>query len=555
MTILRSQRALRKELVSNQHGDASATPATPVRERLAGWLQDGATDFRRKPPCFVKNATGLIVSACILAACTYVPFETGRVPERALPVADTAITRGVADLVDTGHPDKVLLAPLTDGNDALAARFRLMERAERSIDIQTFLIKPDTAGALFWLSLYEAAERGVKIRLLYDDVFTSASDAGIATLDAHPNVEIRTFNPLSRNSTVWANFLLDFKRVNRRMHNKSMIVDGAVAVVGGRNIADEYYQIETSNEFADFDLLMAGRPVENLSDAFDLYWNDGWSVPIASFAEGDEERLAAAYDSFLTTKESPEAQIYAKAMASEYVNDLRAGRLQTYTGTAVVVVDDPLKLRTPPGQGPFIAGDKYFNTLLSAKSEVLIFTPYFVPEDYGAKVFETLADRGVRVQIVTNSLAATNHAYVHGGYAPYRERLLSSGVEFYEVRADAPKLVGGSDAGLVLHSKVALVDRRRLFVGSTNIDPRSFRQNTEVGVVIDSPELVANIRSRFDARAPDYVFRVQKADNGALQWTYDGGGRAETFDREPGATAWDKLIAALAYLLPVESQL
>ena len=218
----------------------------------------------------------LLLSSLFLVACTNVPFEIDRPVDRALSTEDTSISRGLSTFIDGGDENTVLMAPLHDGNDGLAARFRLIELAERSIDIKTFLIKPDTAGTLLWLVLYEAAERGVKIRLLYDDVFTSANDASIATLNAHPNVDIRTFNPLSRNSSLAGNFIFDFKRVNRRMHNKAIIVDGVASIVGGRNIADEYYQIETSNEFADFDLLVAGDPVEELSKAFDLFWNDQW---------------------------------------------------------------------------------------------------------------------------------------------------------------------------------------------------------------------------------------------------------------------------------------
>ncbi len=496
-----------------------------------------------------------LIASAILMSCTYVPFDENRTAEFALTKSETRMSRGLETVIGDFSGDKVLMAPLADGNDALAARFRLIEIAERSIDIKTFLIKPDTVGALIWLKLYDAAERGVKIRLLYDDVFTNATDEDIATLDAHPNVEIRTFNPLSRNSTTLGNFLFDFKRVNRRMHNKAMIVDGVVAVMGGRNIADEYYQIATSNEFADFDLLVAGAPVEDLSDAFDLYWNDRWSVRLKNLAKGDDRELKATLQEFLAERASREVDVYRKAMNSDYINDLKAGRLERFLGTAEVVVDDPQKLRTPPGDGPFIIGDKYYNTLLAARDEVLIFTPYFVPENYGAEVFEELVARGVRVRIVTNSLAATNHAYVHGGYAPYRDRLLSSGVEFLEVRADAPEILNGDGAPLVLHSKLAIVDRETLFVGSTNIDPRSIRQNTEVGMVIHSAELARSIQTRFDAISGDYVFSVKKEPEGSLSWTYDNGRRSESFSSEPDASLWNKLVAKLAEWLPVESQL
>ncbi|MDJ0993343.1 MAG: phospholipase D family protein [Dinoroseobacter sp.] len=499
---------------------------------------------------FLALGAGMLVMSC-----TAVPFEPEKPVERALPVEDTRISKTVRSATLGLADDGVLLAPLTDGTDALGARLRLIEQAERSIDLKTFLIKPDIAGALIWLQLYEAAERGVKVRLLYDDVFTSASDDQIATLDAHPNVEIRTFNPLSRNSTTVMNFVLDFGRVNRRMHNKAMIVDGALAIVGGRNIADEYFQIRTKNEFADFDLLVGGGPVAELSEAFDRYWNDEWAVPLQRISEGDDTRLREARALLTTEAFSEEAEIYQNAVNSRYLNDLRSRREPLYTGEARVVVDDPEKLRQPPGKGPFIVGNSFYNTIMRAQSEVLVITPYFVPEQYGADVFADLAARGIRVRVVTNSLAATNHAYVYGGYAPYRDQLLQAGVEFLEVRKDAPALTVGSDVPLVLHSKLAVIDDDVLFVGSTNIDPRSIRQNSEIGMVIESPELSRAILQGIDQGASDYTFQVEPGPNGAPIWRYTGAADDEVYTASPGATGWQKLIAMIAGWLPIEQQL
>lgn len=490
-----------------------------------------------------------------MAACTSVPFESDRAPDRALPPGGTELARVPALLGVDMQSNRIAMAPLPDGNDALGARLRLIEQAQSSIDLKTFLIKPDLAGSLIWVALYDAAERGVKIRLLYDDVFTSASDEEIASLDAHPNVEIRSFNPLSRNSTTAVNFMLDFSRVNRRMHNKAMIVDGAVAIIGGRNIADEYFQIKTSSEFADFDLFVAGGPVRQLAEAFDLYWNDPWSVRIATLEEGDDTLLREALLELRQGSNSEAAEIYRGAVNSVYLQKLEAGQIPTYTGTARVVVDDPAKLRTPPGKGPFAIGDSFYNTLMRAKSDVLVITPYFVPEPYGADVFEGLVARGVRVRIVTNSLAATNHPYVHGGYAPYRDQLLRAGVEFLEVRADAPRLVSGSPTPLVLHSKLAVVDASTLFVSSTNIDPRSIRQNTEIGMVITSRDLAGEILTSVDEDVKDYTFSVELDPDGKLVWRYSGASGQEEFYTEPNASFLQKSIATITGWLPVEQQL
>ncbi len=489
-----------------------------------------------------------------LAGCTGVPFDAPREVSRALP-ADGTLAAETSAALTRGDPKGVALVPLVSGNDALGARLRMIEAAERAIDIKTFLIKPDTAGTLIWLELYAAAERGVRVRLLFDDVFTTARDDQIATLDAHPNVEIRVFNPLSRNSPAAVNFLLDFSRVNRRMHNKAMITDGAFAIVGGRNIADEYYQIGVDHEFADFDLFVAGAPVRDLSSAFDLYWNDPWTLPLSVFVEADDGPLAEALQRFRDRAASEEVEIYRRATESTYLAEVRSGRVPYFDGRARVVVDDPAKLRTPPGKGPFIIGEELYQMMNRARREVLVLTPYFVPENYGAEFFEALVRRGVRVRIVTNSLASTNHPYVHGAYARYRDRLLRAGVEFLEVRSDAAKLTGSAEADLTMHTKLAIVDDRLVFVGSPNLDPRSIRQNTEIGMILDSPELARSIRERVDLVAGDFAFALEAGEDGRTLWRYDGQTGQEIRARDPLASGWRVFVSTVAGWLPIESQL
>jgi putative cardiolipin synthase len=489
----------------------------------------------------------------LLSACTYVPFDA---PRTITMASDPTGSVKAEVFRRTGNdPHKVIVVPLVDGNDALGARLRMIESAQRSIDLKTFLIKPDYAGALVWLALFSAAERGVRVRLLFDDVFTTASDEDIATLNSHPNVQIRTFNPLSRNSTLVGNFLLDFGRVNRRMHNKALVVDGATAIVGGRNIADEYYQINTSHEFADFDLFVGGRPVQQLSDAFDLFWNDKWALPLESLKDGDDTVLREALATFRDQADEVGADIYDRAINSQYLEDINAGRVEVSHAKARVVVDNPDKLRSPPGTGPFVVGEELYQTMNRATKEVLVITPYFVPQDYGATFFEKLVQRGIRVRIFTNSLASTNHAYVHGGYAPYRKRLVAAGVEIYEVRADAPALTGGFDSPLTLHSKLAVVDEKTVFAGSSNVDPRSIRQNSEIGMIFESSNLARQITDRIEGVEKNFTFKVEQTDDGKLQWVYDGSTGREIYNDEPGASAWSKIVATITGWLPVENQL
>ncbi len=486
--------------------------------------------------------------------CTHVPFDSPKESSRAIPADGTRAGRVVSDL--TGHDGQLLaMLPLFDGNDALGARLRMIETAESSIDIQTFLIKPDLAGSLMWLALYSAAERGVKIRLLFDDVFTTARDDQIATLNAHPNVEIRVFNPLSRNSTVAVNFLLDFTRVNRRMHNKVTITDGSYAILGGRNIADEYFSIGTNYDFADFDLFVAGKPVHVLSNTFDAYWNDAWSLPFDAIDDGDIVPLSEAYEQFRKRALDEEVAIYDRALASDYIRWLESGQVPVYYGRANIVVDDIEKLRTPAGTGPFAVGNAFYNSLGRAKKSVIVVTPYFIPEDYGAAYFEQLVRKGIDVSVVTNSLASTNHPYTHGHYARYRKRLLRAGVNFFEVRASVPPSKEGVETPLTLHTKIALIDDAYVFVGSANVDPRSIRQNSEIAMLVRSSSLAKQIKAQLDAALPLYSYSVTLNDSGKLQWVYANIETNAPISKEPSAGFWRKLIAKISGWLPIERQL
>ncbi len=489
-----------------------------------------------------------------MSGCTYVPFDTPKESSRAISAEGTSAGRVVSDL--TGYDSQVLaMAPLFDGNDALGARLRMIETAESSIDLQTFLIKPDLAGSLMWLALYSAAERGVKVRLLFDDVFTTARDDQIASLNAHPNVEIRVFNPLSRNSTVAVNFLLDFSRVNRRMHNKITIADGSFAILGGRNIADEYFSIGTQYDFADFDLFVAGKPVQKLSATFDTYWNDAWSLPFDAMHDGDIAPLSEAYEQFQKRVLDKEVAIYDRALGSEYIRQLKNGQVPIYYGRVNIVADDLRKLRTPSGTGPFAVGDAFYNSLGRAKKNLIVVTPYFIPEDYGAGYFERLVRKGIDVSIVTNSLASTNHPYTHGHYARYRKRLLQAGVNFSEVRAKAPPSKEGVETPLTLHTKIALIDDTYVFVGSANVDPRSIRQNSEIGMLVRSPSLAKQIKAQLDAALPIYTYSVSLSDAGNLQWEDTASDNNPPLSQEPSAGLWRKLVAKVSGWLPIEKQL
>lgn len=500
--------------------------------------------------------TRIFLAVLCLAGCTYVPFDAPRSKSSFIAEPVSQLDLGLAD----PSGGQSAFVALSDGNDALGARLRMIEAAQTSIDIKTFLIKPDTAGSLFAVELYRAAERGVRVRLLVDDAFTTVRDSGLGTLDAHPNIELRIFNPLSRRSIAAVNYLFDFGRVNRRMHNKAFIVDGQAAIIGGRNIADEYYQIDTSSEFADFDLFLAGPAVADLGGAFDLYWSDQWSVPVAALhgIESDTA-LAEAVAAFEATAEGPEAEIYRRAVDSTYLRDLRTGKIEPFFGTAQTVVDPPSKLRARQGGTDQETAIALMTAMDRANKEITLITPYFVPEDYGTAFFADLAQRGIKIRVVTNSLAATNHPYVHSGYAPRRDALLGAGVELYEVRADALKDLPPSDPasgiGLTMHTKAALIDDDLTFIGSMNWDPRSIKLNSEIGMLIRSPEMNRALRKSIDSRLSDFTYKVGTDGDGRITWDRMSDGQTLRYFSEPGAGFWSRFLAVGAGLLPIEGQL
>ena len=500
------------------------------------------------------------VMCLALTACTPVPLDAAKPITMAAAPPQTSLLQTTARQSNRNlGPAQSSFAPLNDGNEALGARLRLIELAEHTLDLQYFLIKPDLGGALVSQALLAAADRGVRVRFLLDDVFTTVSDQTLGLLNTHPNIDLRVFNPSRRPGPKSAGFITDFSRINRRMHNKSFTADGAFAIIGGRNIADEYFQINTTSEFADFDMLVTGPAVAGISRTFDLFWNDGWSVPIDHLREAPTEAQLTEVRSELNARLVPARDTYNRAVNDPYFDRLSDGREPIYAGRATVVTDKPGKLKVPLSQGERTLAETLLGRMKNARHDVLLLTPYFVPEDYGARLFADLAARGVRVRIVTNSLGSTNHAYVHAGYRRHRAGLLDAGVQLYEIRPDALQVLGlvppGDQTGLVMHTKLAVIDGQDVFVGSLNFDPRSIKQNSEFGAFIDSVPLANQMLTVLEKGLPKYTYRLSKGPEGALQWNYDNPAAVSTTQKEPGATAWKNIVVSITALLGVELQL
>jgi putative cardiolipin synthase len=469
---------------------------------------------------------------------------------------------------------------LERGLDAFVARAALADAADRTLDLQYYIVHGDTSSRLLLGRVFAAAERGVRVRLLIDDWTLADADEALAQLDAHPSVEVRVFNPLGTrhwlNPARWAELIGDFERINRRMHNKAWIADGVAAIVGGRNLGDEYFEARNDLDYHDLDLLAVGPVVGETSASFDRYWNSRYAVPVRQFRQvaANPAQREAVRRWFDEDAARSAGTPYARALAdSPLVDRLRGDRLALEWGEAKLVADDPAKLDVREGDPALRApGDPRRALLLTgqleslgieARREVLLVAPYFVPGEAGVAAFEALVRRGIRVRILTNSLASNDVIATQAGYARHRDALLRAGVELHEFKPDgggrggrarAPSgVAGGSRAAL--HEKSFVVDREAAFVGSLNLDPRSIRTNTEVGVLVRSAALAAEIAAIFDRNAaPERAWRVERVD-GAVVWTDLSGPTPVSHRAEPGASGWRRLLQSVYGLLAPESML
>ena len=501
---------------------------------------------------------GLLVLLLVLqlGACATVPFDHPTTTSHAIDPATPTRLAAIVDEWQAEHPGASGFYPLADGMSALGARIRLIEVAEETIDAQYFLMKGDTAGQVFAGALLDAADRGVRVRILLDDVFTTVKDEELDLLDGHPNIEVRLHNPVARGGLGPLNFLLEFKRANRRMHNKSFTVDNQATIVGGRNIADEYFELRPEGEFLDFDVIGFGPVAAEVSAQFDQFWNHHRSLPIAALSSKfSEEELNAVRFEIIEEYATVGGSVYEEARTTELLEDLVNDRRHVFPAKAEVITDDPEKLVAPIAREHQVLVKRLHEVVSAAQEEVIVLTPYLVPGDQGVAFWGSLAKRGVRVVILTNSLASNNHTAVHSAYAKHRKPLLEAGVELYEARADAVTPGAGVEAeALTLHTKGLLIDRRLTFIGSLNLDPRSIEINSEMGLLIDSTELGEILGARIEERLSEMAYRLGQDARGRLEWYANIDGVEVIETSEPLASGGKKFMAFLLKIVP-DSQL
>jgi len=498
----------------------------------------------------------LALGALLLSACSALPPMPERPAVRAL-APSSASGLGRATLAHARpHPGQTGVVAIADGHVAFAVRLALVRAAERSIDIQTYIWHADAAGTILYDEVLKAADRGVRVRLLLDDANTGGLDPLLALLDAHPNVDVRLYNPFTGRGSRALGYLGDFTRLNHRMHNKSFTVDNAVAVVGGRNIADEYFETGNTTGLVDLDAVTIGQVVGDVSNEFDLYWNSASAYPAALILGGVTPQTRDELDRRTQAITSnPESLRYREAVArSHIVEGLIDGSLQPEWTRATVIHDDPAKTLDSPDTPKDLLAPQLTAALGNPQRSLHIVSPYFVPGDAGTAALVAMAQRGVAVSILTNSLAANDVKPAHAGYARHRKALLQGGVKLFELRPEAADIAErakevGRGSRAALHAKTYAVDGRAVFVGSFNLDQRSLRLNTEMGLVIDSPTLALNMARAVDGAYPAGAYQVVLNAQGNTDWK-DGTDTVHSTDPE---TSWlERTLVRIESWLPIE---
>jgi len=445
------------------------------------------------------------------------------------------------------------------------ARVALIETARASLDLQYYIFSDDTTGRIIINQLLEAADRGVRVRLLVDDLGTRVDNPLVATLHEHPNIQIRLFNPVKARGGLLRlmEMGVTFGRTNHRMHNKLMLADSLVMIAGGRNLGDEYFS-NTNLDFQDVDVLTTGPVVQAGMQSFDDYWNSQAALPVDRVLDSDDADMALvemreALQAFLV--EQRDSEFVDALRGSSLGRKLVAGEVPLEWGTATLYADPPNKAlsHNDTPREEFLLND--LKTMLeNAEQRLQISSAYFVPGKRGVALFSDKEKEGVEVSILTNSLSTTDVAIVHSGYSRYRKPLLESGVELWELRAEAGQrqrmrwFQGESRASL--HAKTFVIDHDRSFIGSVNLDGRSLIQNTEVGLLIESEAINRQLSALFDRWvASDSAWRLSLNDENKLQWQASDNNDALVFNHDPETSRWQRFRVWLLSWLPIESQI
>ena len=525
---------------------------------------------RKKWSSWILIAIVLLVGVVLMSvynAFTGLPDNSNRRPSQVISDSDSRNSHLAslhAERLEE-HPGQNGIVELPDGRGAFVARAILARDAEKSIDTQYYMWHQDTVGRLLIYELLNAADRGVRVRLLVDDMYGIDGQDTWLAMDAHPQIEVRLFAPYSRKQPKYLQFLTRFQDVNARMHTKTFTVDNQATVVGGRNIGDEYFDADPKIAFADNDVLAIGPVVNQVSSEFNEYWNSDYAYPVSTLmpagTEDDLNQLRSEAGDFNARNTTSTYLVAAKDSA--LADNLHAGTLPFSWGPGIIIHDSWRKRdQEYTGWRDDLLITKLKPHLEEAEHELIIISPYFVPEQEATDAFCRLAAKGVSVKILTNSLASNDVAAVHAGYSKFRVPLLHCGVELYELdeylkfakRRAFTWLPGLSKSSL--HAKTMIIDKEKMFVGSFNFDQRSLYLNTEIGLVFEQNDIAGHAADKFDNNIEKIAFRVELVtdDNGerSLRWHSFEDGKQASFDKEPYVGMRTRITVWFLRLLPID---
>jgi putative cardiolipin synthase len=502
---------------------------------------------------FIFRALVLIVF-CVTTSCASLPEEIHCADTYALPpnAGFFPVNLGEIDRLECGQECSGFIA-LNRGEDAFRWRLALFDLAQKSIDVQYYLWHGDASGVLLLERLIRAADRGVRVRLLIDDTKFLGTRWALSTINLHPNIEVRTFNPLVSQKIIGFSraleFIIHLDRLNHRMHNKLMVADNVAAIVGGRNIGDEYFGLHKHTNFRDMDLLAIGPVVRDISKSFDLYWNSKWAYPPEAIstvhpARKDLIRLKKKINKKIHKNQNILAGFGTKPRDWDNLISNLAGHV-IWAKASVLYDQPPTKKGSQPTQMAQVIG----RLAQLAQNDIFIISPYFIPNTSDLETFRERVENGVKIRVLTNSLASTDVVIANTAYKRYRKKLIEAGIELYEFRADAASYKLHTtppvrSKWLCLHAKVIIYDWAKVYVGTMNLDPRSTIQNTEMGLLVESPRLAAQLQAAFEYDLkPENSWWVKQDEKGWIAWKSTAGVR----HTQPARNLWQRI---LDWLLP-----
>ena len=509
--------------------------------------------------------------AITVTGCSTLPKHTiESIPETTLQVDTTQTTLAqIIQPLQEQHPELTGYLVLFEPLEALSARLRLIDKAEKTLDLQYYIWDNDKVGALALHALIRAADRGVRVRLLIDDNNAKSTEGIFLALAQHPNIEVKLFNPYRFRKYRALDMILDLKRINRRMHNKSFIADHQVALIGGRNMTNQYYNVSDNYQFSDVDVMLVGSAVKDISHSFDEYWNHEYAYKVQEVVKQSAHRLS--YDSLKQQLDEHYKRITVQnyldlTSNSQAIDSLMSRDIPLDWVKAEVVKDSPDKIKSKAKKKEHL-NFQLIQQLEQPEKNVDLISAYFVPEKKGAKMLTDLAEDGIKVRVLTNSFKANDVAVVHAFYGKYRQDLLEHGVQLYEflpaldkndldrhTEALAKKakvnLKGLSRSSL--HAKLMALDEKQVFIGSFNFDPRSAYLNTEIGVLLNSPPLAQAVHTTMDENLSKYAYKLVLDANKKITWQRQTPQGPVIYTKEPRMKWWQRAGIKMLSWLPIE---